>query len=388
MSTAFYNATVISPFETLRDAAVVVSDEGLIEYVGPQNKAPFSNDLRIDLRNRILAPGFNDVHTHGGHGVTFGYDDLGAGLADYSRWATEFGVTGFLTSIAAANPEAEIKLIKQYADLFESGYEGAVPLGMHLEGPFLNAEKKGAFDPAWLHAPSASEVEAYIEAGRGWIRQVTMAPELPNALEAAAIFRQAGVVVSMGHTNTDFDTASAALRGNFTHVTHTFNAQRSFDHRAPGVMGAVLDSDEVTTELIADTIHVHPGAMKVLLRCVGPERVVLITDAMAGAGLSDGTYQLVGYPVQVKNGHATLENGTIAGSTATLDQCVRNMAHIVGAPLQQAVRMASWNPARAMGLTGITGSVEVGKPANLIVIDEQVRVYLTMVKGRVVYSAM
>jgi N-acetylglucosamine-6-phosphate deacetylase len=169
-------------------------------------------------------------------------------------------------------------------------------------------------------------------------------------------------------------------------VTHTFNAQRGFGHRAPGVFGAILASDEGTAEMIADLIHVHPGAMKVLVRSVGYDRVVLITDAMPGAGLEDGVYDLVGHEVMVKDGKATLKNGTIAGSTALFNQCVANVVRELGLPLNHAVQMATLNPARAMGLDERLGTVTEGKDASLIVIDEDVNVLLTMVKGEIVYQ--
>jgi N-acetylglucosamine-6-phosphate deacetylase len=307
-------------------------------------------------------------------------------LRAYSEWVSSTGVTGFLCSIAAPDAKALVQIVGTLADVLDAGVPGAEALGLHLEGPFISEEKKGAFNPAWLRPPAMEETEAVLKAGRGWIRQVSLAPELPGAQEVAACFRGAGVVVSLGHTNTDYTTASSALRGNFTHVTHTFNAQRGFHHREPGVFGAVMGSDEVTAELIADNIHVHPGAMKMLIRCLGTDRVVLITDAMAAAGLTDGEYELVGHTVTVKDGQARLADGTLAGSTATLNQCLRNVNQKVGVPLLEAVKMASLNPARAMGFANRLGSLAVGKDASLAVIDEEVKVYLTMVKGKIVYQ--
>jgi N-acetylglucosamine-6-phosphate deacetylase len=215
---------------------------------------------------------------------------------------------------------------------------------------------------------------------------MTIAPELPNANAVAKLLRKNGVTVALGHTNTDYETASRALKGDYVHVTHTFNAQSSFDHRAPGVFGAVLSSDFVTAELIADAVHVHPAPMKVLIRSLGTDRVVIITDAMTGAGLKEGTYSLAGNDVTVKDGRATLQNGTLAGSIATLNQCVRNVHQLAGYPLQEAVKMASLNPARAMGLGDRLGTIQPRKFASLTVIDEDVNVYLTMVKGKIVYN--
>lgn len=389
MGTTLYYATIFTPIQVIERGAVVISDDGRIAYVGPMEEAPHTDGLHLDMRGRMVVPGFIDVHVHGGNGITFGESGrIAEDLNAYSKWVAGAGVTGFLCSISAPTAEGLVQLVRAYADVLDAGVPGAEALGLHLEGPFLSKEKKGAFNPAWLRQPAMEEAEAVLQAGRGWIRQMTLAPELPGAQEVAACFRAAGVVVSMGHTNADYELASAALRGNFTHVTHTFNAQRGFEHRAPGVFGAILTSDEVTAELIADTIHVHPGAMKMLIRCLGTDRVVLITDAMAGAGLPDGVYELVGHTVIVKEGRATLPDGTLAGSTAMLNQCVRNVHQKVGVPLPEAVKMASLNPARAMGFADRLGSIAVGKDASLAVIDEQLNVYMTLVKGRIVYSQM
>ncbi|HUH97702.1 MAG TPA: N-acetylglucosamine-6-phosphate deacetylase [Anaerolineales bacterium] len=386
MSTLFFDATVFTPHTVLERHAVAVADDGTIAFVGPAEDAPEVHGPHLNLRGRILAPGFIDIHVHGGNGIGFGEKDLLKGLTDYSRWVAGNGVSGFLLSIAAPSAAELTQMTGAYAAILGREMPGAEPLGLHLEGPFLNPEKKGAFNPAWLHTPSIEEAQGYLDAGKGWIRQMTIAPELPNAGPVANLLRKNGVTVALGHTNTDYETASRALRGDFVHVTHTFNAQSSFDHRTPGVFGAVLSSDYVTAELIADGVHVHPAPMKVLIRSLGTDRVVIITDAMTGAGLNEGTYWLAGNEVTVKDGRATLKNGTLAGSIATLDQCVRNVHQLVGFPLHEAVKMASLNPARAMGLGDRLGTIQPGKVASLTVIDEDVHVYLTMVKGKIVYN--
>lgn len=252
----------------------------------------------------------------------------------------------------------------------------------------MNVERKGAQNPEWIRDPSLEEAELYLQAGQGWIRQMTMAPELPNAVEVAARYRREGVLLAVGHTAADYDTAVRAIEGNWNHITHTYNAQTGLHHRAPGVLGAVLSSDEITAELIADGIHVHPGAMKVLVRCLGTDRIVLVTDAMAGAGLSDGEYELLGIKVTVRDGKATQEDGTIAGSAAVMNACVRNLHREAGVPLAQAVKMATLNPARAIGLSNRLGSLAQGKDASLAVIDEDVNIYLTLVRGEIVYNRL
>lgn len=371
------------------EMAVRIAHDGRIVHVGPAvgPAEEAAGGRRLDLDGLRIAPGLIDLHTHGGHGITFGtMASLADDLRAYSAWVTANGVTGFLCSVAAPDHATLLATVRAYADLLDAGgFPGAEPLGLHLEGPYLNPEQKGAFNPTWLRAPSANEVDALLDAGRGWVRQMTLAPELPGALDVAARLRMRGVIAALGHSTADYATAAAALRGDFTHVTHTFNAQRGFHHREPGVVGAVLTSTAVTAELIADGIHVHPGAMALLWRCLGPERIVLVSDALAAAGLGDGEYALAGNVVVVKNGVARTPVGAIAGSTATLDQCVRNIYRLQGIPLADALRMATRNPAWVIGVESDVGSLSAGKLANLIALNEALNVEATWVNGKNVY---
>jgi N-acetylglucosamine-6-phosphate deacetylase len=389
MATILYYANILTPAETIPAGSIVISDEGKIDYVGSMEAAPQAPGKRFDLRGLFIVPGFIDIHVHGGKGINFdSMQNPGEELRAYSEWVVSCGVTGYLCSLAAPDSNSLVDMVRRTVAAMKAGVPGAEPLGIHLEGPFINKEKKGAFNPNWLRPPSVDEATAVLAAGAGWIRQITLAPELPDAGAIAALYRREGVVVSMGHTNSDYATASAALKGNYTHVTHTFNAQSGFHHREPGAFGAIMASDQVTAELIADTVHSHPGAMKILVRCLGTDRIALITDAMAGAGLPDGTYELVGHTVYVKDGHATHADGTIASSTAFMNQCVRNMNQVVGVSLAEAVKMASLVPARAMGFADRLGSISPGKDANLTAIDENANVRLTFVQGRLVYSSL
>lgn len=383
--TTLFTADQVIGSEVIDKGCIAVDDTGSITYVGGVAQAPAAHQ-RIALAGAALVPGFIDIHVHGGHGIAFGTPgSLEQDLHAYSAWVPSTGVTGFLLSIAAPTLEDLLDIVMVYADLLETGgFPGAIPVGLHLEGPFLNPIKRGAFNPRWLSDPSLDAMRRLLEAGRGWVRQVTLAPELPDALAIAKVLRDAGVVASMGHTNADYAFASEALAGDFTHVTHTFNAQRGFHHRDPGVLGAVLGSDGVTAELIADLVHVHPGAMKVMLRCLGTERTVLVTDAMAAAGMADGTYELVGRTVTVTDGEARNSNGTLAGSTAALNTCVANVQRELGVSLEEAVRMASANPARAMGLD--VNTLSVGQPANVTALNAEGDVLLTLVNGQVVYQ--
>ncbi|MBN1264684.1 MAG: N-acetylglucosamine-6-phosphate deacetylase [Anaerolineales bacterium] len=393
MATIFTNTTILTPTETLSSAALVAGEDGRITYVGPVRDLPRVEGPRINLNGRTLIPGLIDVHVHGGNGVNMGVagvspKEFNDELNGYSDWVARGGVTGFLAGILMPDRESMTNLVADYADLFDKGLSGAEGLGVFLEGPFMNVEQKGAIKPPYLRDPDMDEAQGYLDAARGWMRQIAMAPELTGAEEVASLFRKAGVVVAFGHSDTDYEGTRRALEGNWTHITHTFNKHRGLHHREPGAVGAILTSEEITTELIADSMHVHPAVMKLLVRSVGVDRVVLITDATALAGLPDGDYEVMGLTIYVRNGLAKIPEGNIAGSTVTLNRCVRNMVHDVSVSLADAVQMATLNPARAMGFSNRLGSLEVGKDASLAVIDEDVNVYLTMVQGRIVFNEL
>jgi len=392
MTITLNHTTIFTPDRVFEDAALVVGESGSIEYIGAMDCAPRSDGPILDMRGRIVIPGMIDIHVHGGNGIDLGVtprpttslrDDLHA----FSNWTAQSGVTGFLAGIGMKNPQSTIQRLKAYADIFEEGLPGAEGLGVYMEGPFMNRDQKGAIPEDWLHDPDLDEARAYLEAGGGWIRQITIAPELPHALEVASLFRQAGVVVALGHSSCTYEQARDALKGGWTNITHTFNKMGFLHHRDPGIVGAILESEDITTELICDTIHVHPAVMRILLRCVSPERIALITDATLLAGLPDGEYDWEGRTVTVRDGWARIPAGNLAGSTVALNTCVRNMNQAVGASLREAVQMATLNPARAMGFTDRLGSLRSGRAANLAVIDEDVNVYLTMVNGKIVYQA-
>lgn len=384
----FTGVALAAPSCIIGNGLMAVSHDGTIAYAGPEDGFTRQDCKHIDLRGRLLAPGFIDLHHHGGDGISFEAGADPQQMAEHAAWAARNGVTGYLRTIAAPTQPELLALIRAHVDQMKGASGGARPLGLHLEGPFLNPDKAGAFNPGWLRAPDLDEIRDWLEAGEGWVRMVTLSPELPGAFEAARLLRDASVAAAMGHTAADYDTAARALSGDFSHSTHTFNAQSGFTHRDPGAVGAVLASDTVTAEVIADGVHVHPAALKILVRCLGPERVVLVTDSMPAAGLPDGKYSLVGQQVTVQGGIARLADGTLAGSTATMPRCVRTMHRNVGVPLHQTLQMASLNPGRVIGADKVTGSLQLGKKADLVVIDEDVNVYLTMVNGEIVYNRL
>ena len=380
---------IFTPQRSPEDTCILINEKGIIQYVGDKSNAPKNDYEKLSLPNYLISPGLIDIHVHGGYGISFGESkDLSADLDVYSNWCIKNGVTGYLLSISAGTRQETAAMIKNYVLVLEKGVSGARPLGLHLEGMFLNIERIGAFSPDWLRMPDLDEAKEYIDLSNGWVKQITMAPELPGALEVAREFAKAGITVALGHSNADYETARNALNGDFTHITHTFNALSGFSHRAPGVVGAILLSKNITCELIGDGFHVHPAAVELLIKCLGSDRVVLITDAIIGAGLPDDVYDTDGIHINVKDGKAVLDDGRLAGSAAVLNKCARKVLDFTGLDYSDVFQMASLNPARVIGLEKMYGSIVVGMPADLIVVDEDFNVLQTMVGGEILYSRL
>jgi N-acetylglucosamine-6-phosphate deacetylase len=341
---------------------------------------PAADGARVrELGGRVLAPGFIDLHVHGAAGAEFlgaGPDELTAILRMHARG----GTTGLLatTVTAAAEPlEAGVRALASAGPV----PGGAAILGIHLEGPYLCAKRRGAQDERYLRPPDAAELDRLLAAGP--VRLITLAPELPGALDAIARLVGDGVVVSVGHTDATHAEAAAAFDAGARHATHLFNGMRPLHHREPGVIGAALDRPEVTCELICDGLHVDPVVMRLAQRLKGAEGTVLVTDAMAAAGLGDGAYRLGELPVRVRDGRVELDDGsgTLAGSTLTMGAAVRNAVRLVGVPLGEALRMASATPARLLGMEDRKGALAAGHDADLVVLDDDLQVAAAMVAG-------
>lgn len=335
-----------------------------------------------------VVPGFVDMHVHGGGSGSFSDAAAASTLAAVGLHRAH-GTTSMLASLVSAHPA---DLLRQVGSLAEQVQDGVIA-GIHLEGPWLSSRRCGAHDPTALRPPDPAEVDAVLAAGRGAVRMITLAPELEGALEVVPRIVDAGAAVAVGHTDAGYDQVRAALDAGARVATHLFNAMRPIHHREPGPVVALAEHPDVLVEMIVDGVHLHPALYREVSERVGPGRVALITDAMAAAGMPDGDYRLGELAVEVRAGTARVAGTeTIAGSTATMDGVFRNAFSYNGsagshgfataagqdAALLLAVRQASVNPARVLGLDA--GRLAVGSPADLVVLDD-LRVARVMRRG-------
>jgi len=378
------NGMIITPSKTI-EKGVVVFEDGKITAVGQKNRVKVPKSAKvIDASGKIVAPGFIDIHVHGGKGRDI-MDASYEAVKEIAKFLVSHGTTSFVpTTISAPRPDL-LRAVKAVKTAMEKGNDAEV-LGTHMEGPYINLEKRGAHNANYVRHPSIDEFEEIWEASNHAVKIVTLAPELEGSKRLIQKLRELGIVASIGHSNATYTQAVDAIRQGVRHATHVFNRMSDFDSREPGVVGAVLVHDELTAELICDSIHVHPAAMNLLIRVKGSERVVLVTDAIRAAGMPDGEYALGQQRIIVKDGVSRLESGDFAGSTLTMDRAVRNIMKLVGMSLQTAVRMATINPAVVINVDENKGSLELGKDADVVVIDDEINVYMTIVKGNIVYT--
>ena len=371
----------------LLDLPVVVAEDGRIASIFTRAERDLPGEARIlDFPGAMLSPAFFDVHIHGakGHDVMEAtpeaLDAMGGFLA--SR-----GTGSFLATTVTAPLDATLRSLAGLAKLLaQPPVEGqAQAIGIHLEGPFLSHLKRGVHPAAHLLAPEIGLFDRLFKAAEGRIRLMTLAPELPGAIELAAHATSRGVRVSLGHSNATAAETRAVIDAGAVSATHTFNAMRLLDHREPGILGTVLTDDSLFAELISDGIHVAPEMVKLWWRAKGPQRAILVTDAISATGMPDGQYwlggQADGFAVEVAGGRATA-GGVLAGSLLTLDRALTNFMEFTGAPLEEALRLLTANPAAMTGLGDRAGSVVVGQPASLVAMDRAGKLVGSVVNGQ------
>ena len=335
----------------------------------------------LDATGCYVIPGLVDVHFHGAVGEDFS-DATPEGLQKIADYELSQGVT-YITPAGMTLPEDQLTAICKNAAAHRANNSGgAEVVGVHLEGPFLCEAKKGAQNGAFLHDPDIPMLKRLQEAAEGCVKLVTVAPEQPGAMEFIHEAAGMGIAISLGHTTADYDTAKAAFEAGANHATHTYNAMPPFAHRNPGVIGAAFDSGAFA-ELICDGVHIHPSVVRATFRLFGRERMVLVSDTMRAAGMPDGDYTLGGQAVIVKGPLCTLEDGkTIAGSATNLMSCLRTAVSF-GVPLADAVRACTYNPAQSIGIENRVGTLDAGKEASLVLLDqEDLSIRKILFKGR------
>jgi N-acetylglucosamine-6-phosphate deacetylase len=380
-----------TPQEEIENPLVFIEDGLIASVVSRAQQEIPKNATVIDLASQgladaILAPGFVDIHMHGGAGIDVMRAARGE-LLHLEKFLTTHGVTGYFPTTVAAPLDQTCAALVRLADAIEAAQSfsnddtlQAHPLGIHLEGPFLSHKRRGVHPPEYLIEPTLAIFDRLWQAARGHVHMMTIAPELPGALEVIAAAAQRKVCVSIGHSDAELEAARAGVKAGARHATHTFNAMRPLDHRDPGILAEVLTDTQLTADIIVDGIHVAPEVVQIFLKAKGLDRSVLITDATAAAGMPDGTYQLGPLQVEVKDGKCTMD-GKLAGSVLTMDRGVRNITKFAGWSLRDAVRTATLNPARAVGLAQ-HGQLVPGAEANLVVMNSNGEVRRTFVRGR------
>jgi N-acetylglucosamine-6-phosphate deacetylase len=375
---------VITPNGIIEEGSVWI-ENGIIAKVGHPKGMPAEKIKQVDATNKYVVPGFIDVHVHGGGGGDV-MDGTWDALNAMTRTHARFGTTGLLATTMTAEANRLTDCLAAVSRFMGERPSGAAILGVHLEGPFIHPKYKGAQNEKWVRPATIKELTALVDSAQGQLKWITMAGEL---VESDAIFeflRDHGIVCSIGHSGAQYHDVCRCIRHGFSHVTHLFNAMPSLHHREVGIVGAALLEDALTYEVIADGIHVSPEALRMLERSGTLHKMMLVTDAIRAAGLTEGEYELGGQPVYVKNGEARLQNGTLAGSVLTMNQAVRNMMKYTGISLESAVSLAAMHPAKKLGIDQSKGSIEQGKDADLLIIDRELNVEWTFVQGRMVYQ--
>ena len=383
---AILASRAFTPTNEITEAAVLVDGSKIIA-VGPACEVAIPDGaIRREAQGLILAPGFIDVHIHGagGRDAMEGSPEALLALTETVAWR---GTTSLLATTLTAGADLTCRVAAGISSWMRSEQNlprGQNPraeiLGIHFEGPFISPARRGVQPAEWIVPPSGDLFARFRDAAQGAARILTLAPELPGALDLIVAARAAGCIVSLGHTDAGYAEADAAIKAGARHAAHVFNAMRPFTHRDSGVIGAILASPLVTAELIADGVHVDEGAMRMLLAAKGSRKTVLVSDGTAATGMPDGTYRLGSFDVTLKDGVCRSSDGKLAGSTLTLDRALRNVVSL-GVPLSDALTMLTENPARLLGLESRKGTLAPGADADLVILDEKLQVVGTMTRG-------
>ena len=378
--------SAITPQGEISGAGLLLRD-GVIEVVGPRSGMSLPAGAReIAATDKIAVPGFVDVHIHGagGHDVM---ESTPEAISAVARTIAAHGTTSFVATTMTASPESTCRSVEGIANYIAAQHATEAPqaevLGIHFEGPFISPLRRGVHPVEWIKPPSAELLDKFLRAAGGNGRILTIAPEIFGAIPCIDAARKAGLVVALGHTDATYEQAQLAIAHGARHAVHVYNAMRPFSHRDAGVIGAVLTSPEVSAELIADGVHVDEPSMRILLQAKGAQGVILVSDGISATGMPDGTYALGTLQVTVSGGVCRNGEGKLAGSTLTLDRALRNIVAL-GAPLSDAVRMVTLNPASLLGIERKKGALRSGADADVVLLDDSLHVASVWTRGSAV----
>ena len=379
--------TVITPEQSIENGLVLIEDSS-ITYAGPAREAePLPGSTIVEAQGKLVLPGLIDTHVHGSHGddvMTAGVE----GIRRISRSQLRYGTTSYLPSTISARHDDLLRALEDCVAAEENEEPAAEILGTHVEGPYININKKGAQPAAGIRRPDLDQCREYLRAAPRRIKIMTLAPELPGGIELVRLLCQNGVIASLGHSEADYDTALAAIEAGATHATHLYNAMPALHHRQPNLTAACLNEPEIRAEIVLDGVHVAPEMARLAAKVKGREGLILITDAMAAVGCPDGIYALGDSTVRVNGERCTLLDGvTIASSMLTMNKAVGKAVAFLGVSLPDAAYMASLLPATLCGAAERKGSLEKGKDADVAILNSDFSVFMTIRGGEIAYEA-
>ena len=381
---ALVGGTIITPFRVVKNGTIIIENTRISE-LGKSIDVEIPDETEIyDVSGRLVCPGFVDLLVHGGAGYGFADDD-DSSIEAVSGYFLKYGSTSVLASLFAKPEKLLLRDLRRIADYIESHPDSNIR-GIHMEGPYLNKQLKGAMNEDYLWTPSIESWEKIWEASKGYVKIMTIAPELPGAYPVMRAAARQGVVLSIGHSMASYDDIEIAIDNGAAHVTHIFNAMRPFHHRNPGIILSSLLRNELKIELIADTLHVHPAVMELLIKLKGASGIILVSDSIRAGGMHEGEYEFADQKVFMKEKKAFLADGTLAGSTLTLNIAIKNMVETANAKLTEAVRMASLNGAKVINSAHKKGILAVGKDADIVVLNENYEVETTILNGKLAYQ--
>jgi len=376
------NVRLIGDEET-QLSCLLVRNGKIISVHSEIDSSVLAADSELDGKGHFLIPGMIDVHIHGAEGFDM-MDGTIESVEAVSKACARTGCTSFLATSVSSSLDDLLKMVSNVKEL--AGQEpGARIAGIHIEGPYLNAKRKGMQNERYLRHPKQGEMEKIILNTGSLLKMVTLAPELPGGLEMIQFLRKQGIITAIAHSDATYEEAKQAFENGASHVTHCFNGMRPIHHRDPGLVIAAFEESNVSVQAIVDDVHLHPAIVRLIYREKGPEKMVLITDALQAMGMGDGTYLFGGHEVTVRNGVATLDDGTLASSTVTMNEALAKTVR-TGIPLSDAVKMATQTPANILGLAH-KGRIRAGADADLVLMNDQFEVIWTIINGKMVYKA-